>query len=291
MVEPYPSNSAAANGFGSRHLREDEARLLYEADYSVPLDMRVPGSWTLSAGGVLVPPPPTEAKRRVEIARIRSGLPESSHNLPRYAPNSKALWTAYFGRHHADQLITTNRVGPHGCHNSEGRCQWCGIPGCTFEVVLEHIEGGNTPRYNYPPPPNFSRRRDSTWTPRRMETVTSSSFRGSSSCPRYAGLLALFPVKPEPQETLLGRHTHNTNIVINEPGSSTRLVRTKSEPGLLPVKQEHLAMAAADEATLKWGAGRLRPGGDREPASKKHVVGWKTDERKKHVVSWKTDER
>ncbi|KAE8779540.1 Homeobox protein KNOX3 [Hordeum vulgare] len=102
MVERFPDGGAAANGFGRRHLREDEARLLYEVDYLALPDMRVPGSWRLSAGGVPVPPPPTRADRRAEIARIWSGLPESSRNLSQYAPNNNAMWTTYFDRRHAN---------------------------------------------------------------------------------------------------------------------------------------------------------------------------------------------
>ncbi|KAE8816305.1 hypothetical protein D1007_06154 [Hordeum vulgare] len=62
MAARYPGDGAAANGFGRRHLREDEARLLYEAEYLAPPDMRAPGSWRLRAGGVPVPPPPTGAE-------------------------------------------------------------------------------------------------------------------------------------------------------------------------------------------------------------------------------------
>ncbi|KAE8793563.1 Homeobox protein KNOX3 [Hordeum vulgare] len=114
MTERYPDDGAAANGFGRRHLREDEARLLYEAEYPGPRDMRVPGSWRLNVGGVPVPPPPTGAERRAEIAHIRSDLPENSRNVPRYAPDSGALWTAFFDRQHADQLAATNGAEPRG---------------------------------------------------------------------------------------------------------------------------------------------------------------------------------
>ncbi|KAE8808195.1 Homeobox protein KNOX3 [Hordeum vulgare] len=112
MVERFPGDGAAANGFGHRHLREDEARLFYEADYPATPDMRGPGSWRLSVGGVPVPPPPSGADRRAENAHICSGLPESSRNLPRYAPDSNALWTAYFDRCHANHLAATNGVKP-----------------------------------------------------------------------------------------------------------------------------------------------------------------------------------
>ncbi|KAE8776294.1 SEC12-like protein 2 [Hordeum vulgare] len=82
-----------------------------------------------------------------------------------------------------------------------------------------------------------------------METAMSSS---SGSRSRSSGSPALLPVKPELQETLLGRRTRSTDIVINEPLASSRLVKPKTEPGLLPVKQDHLTMAVADEAALKW---------------------------------------
>ena len=50
MAERFPGDGAVANGFGRRHLHEDKARLLYEAEYPVPPDMRVPGAWRISAG-------------------------------------------------------------------------------------------------------------------------------------------------------------------------------------------------------------------------------------------------
>ncbi|KAE8772411.1 hypothetical protein D1007_55622 [Hordeum vulgare] len=211
-----PDDCAAANGFGQTHLCEDEARLLYEVEYPAPPDMRVSGSWRLSAGSGPMPPPLTTAERRAQIARIRSALPESSRNLPR-------------------------------------RCEWWGIPDRTLDVVLEHMEGGNTPRYKYPPPPAFTHRHDSSWTSRRMETATSSSSGGSASGPHSSGSPALLPVKPKPQETPLGRRTRIADIVINEPRSSSRIVRPKTESGLLAVNKEHLAMATDDdEAALKW---------------------------------------
>ncbi|KAE8818741.1 SEC12-like protein 2 [Hordeum vulgare] len=75
----------------------------------------------------------------------------------------------------------------------------------------------------------------------------------SSSCgSRSFWSLTLLPFKPEPLETPLGRRTRNSDIVINEGGSSSCLVKPKTEPVLLPVEQEHLDMAAVDETALKW---------------------------------------
>ena len=82
MAEHFPGDGAAVNGFGRRHLHKGEARLLFEAEYPVPPDMRVPGAWRISAGGVPVPPPPAE------IARIRASLPRATREGPRYVPDS-----------------------------------------------------------------------------------------------------------------------------------------------------------------------------------------------------------
>ena len=94
MAERYPG--AAVNGFGRRHLQEPGACLLYEAEYPAPPDMRVSGTWRLSAGGVPVPPVPEGAARRAEIARICSSLTKELRNEPRYAADSHGLWTMYF---------------------------------------------------------------------------------------------------------------------------------------------------------------------------------------------------
>ena len=91
MAGRFPCDGVAANGFGRRHLHEDETRLLFKAGYLVPPDMRVPGAWRISAGGVPVPPPSTGAMRRAEIARIRASLPLAATEGPRYVPDSP-LW-------------------------------------------------------------------------------------------------------------------------------------------------------------------------------------------------------
>jgi hypothetical protein len=58
-----------ANGFGRRYLHEWEARALYEARYMVPPYFRCPGTWRLSAGGILISPVPHGAARRAAIHR------------------------------------------------------------------------------------------------------------------------------------------------------------------------------------------------------------------------------
>ena len=51
MAERYPSEGAAANGFGRRWLQDWEAHMLYEAGYPVSSDWRVPGEWRVSGVG------------------------------------------------------------------------------------------------------------------------------------------------------------------------------------------------------------------------------------------------
>ncbi|KAE8815552.1 hypothetical protein D1007_07018 [Hordeum vulgare] len=210
MAERYPGDGAAAGGFGRRHLRGDEARLLYEPDYPTLPDMRVSGSWRLSVGGVPVPPPPTGADRTSPTAT----------------------------RCHANQLAATNGVEPRGWHNSRGSANVGVSPAAPWRP-------SSTSRAATRPRTTILHRRGNSWMPRKMETATSSSC-GSRSC--SSGSLALLPVKPEP----LGRRTRNVDILINEPDAYSRLVKPKTEPGLLSVKQEHPAMAADDEAALKW---------------------------------------
>ena len=74
MAERYPGDEAAANGFGRRFLHPEEARMLYEAGYPTPPDMRVPSDCRLSAGGV--PPPPEGADRVYAIQDVHAGLSE-----------------------------------------------------------------------------------------------------------------------------------------------------------------------------------------------------------------------
>jgi hypothetical protein len=47
-----------ANVFGHRYLHEWEARGLYETRYMALSDFRCPSMWTLSAGGIPIPPVP-----------------------------------------------------------------------------------------------------------------------------------------------------------------------------------------------------------------------------------------
>ncbi|KAE8809867.1 Homeobox protein KNOX3 [Hordeum vulgare] len=214
--------------------------------------MRVSSSWRLSAGGVPVPPPPCGADRRgrahLIVAARGFAEPVEVHARQQHVVDG-VLRTppCRQARHH-------QRCWPRDRLNSEGRRLWWRVPGRTLEAVLEHIKGTNSPRLEYPTLPSLSRRRSSSWTPRRMEIASSSS---SGSRSHSSGSPTLLPIKPESLETPLGWRTRSGGIVINEDGSSSRLVKPKTESTLLPVKQEHLDMAAlkwARESRRRWSA-------------------------------------
>ena len=81
----------------------------------------------------------------------------------------------YFQRRREEQIAATNDVVPRGRFNTDDRRKWWGVPGRTLEAILDHIETDNVLRLEYPQRPSFSRRRGSSWTPRRMEPGSSSS--------------------------------------------------------------------------------------------------------------------
>ena len=101
----------------------------------------------------------------------------------------------------------------------------------------QHAEAG------VPRSPTFSRRRGSSWTPRRMDPASSSS----------SGSPSLLPVKPEPQDAPISRRTRSCGIRITESSPiSARLVRPRVESGL-PAEYEAIARSDfSDKAALKW---------------------------------------
>ena len=100
MGEHFPSDGAAANGFGRRTLHEWEAHLLFEANILTPPNMRAPGRWKLSTGGVAIPPLPDIDVRpdyfADEVDRVRVSLMEEQQALPQYATSNHEAWAEYF---------------------------------------------------------------------------------------------------------------------------------------------------------------------------------------------------
>ncbi|KAE8790398.1 Homeobox protein KNOX3 [Hordeum vulgare] len=112
--------------------------------------MCVPGAWRLSAAGVPVPPPSSDAECHTEIMQIHVSLLEDARQQPRYAADNQSLWKAYFQRCPVDQLMSINDTPvPRGRLNSDNRHQWWCVPGRTLLSILEYIEGGNETPLEY----------------------------------------------------------------------------------------------------------------------------------------------
>ena len=94
-MERYPADTAAANGFGRNWLQDWEARLLYEAGYPVPPNMRDPSNWRLSQMGLLVSPVPTGADRLAEIHASRERMTDEQRANPIWDQENNVSWNAY----------------------------------------------------------------------------------------------------------------------------------------------------------------------------------------------------
>jgi hypothetical protein len=85
----YGSDDGAANnGFGRRSLHQWEGRLLYAAGYRASSDIRAPGGWCLSAGGVPIPQPPQGAALDAAIVKVLEGMSDEQRAKPRFYPDN-----------------------------------------------------------------------------------------------------------------------------------------------------------------------------------------------------------
>jgi hypothetical protein len=153
-------DGAANNGFGRRSLHQWEGRLLYAAGYMAPPDFRAPGGWRLSAGGILIPLPPTGAA----IVEVIETMSDEQRADPRFYSDNRQAWTAFFRRRYEHELAAYDGPPPPPARNNAVGChRWWSAPGRTLEFVLEHIERDNDPVLEMPPPPRptLSRRRGS----------------------------------------------------------------------------------------------------------------------------------
>jgi hypothetical protein len=164
--------------------------------YPAPPDFRVPGGWRLSAGGIPIPPPPTGAALDAAIDEIIEGMSDEQRADPRFYADNYPAWNAFFRRRYERKLAAYDGPPPPPArNNATGRRQWWSTPVRTLEAVLAHIERGNSPVLEMPPPQRLmlSRRCGSSWMPRRMASVSSgsassgsarSASRSSASTPR-----------------------------------------------------------------------------------------------------------
>jgi hypothetical protein len=177
-------DGAANNGFGRRSLHQWEGRLLYAAGHPAPPDFRVPGGWRLSAGGIPIPPPPTGAALDAAIDEIIEGMSDEQRADLRFYPDNYPTWNSFFRRRYERKLAAYDGPPPPPArNNAAGRRRWWSARGRTLEAILAHIERGNSPVLDMPPPqrPTLSRRRGSSWMPRRVASVSSGSASSGSA--------------------------------------------------------------------------------------------------------------
>jgi hypothetical protein len=159
---PPDDDGAANNGFGRRSLHQWEGRLLHAAGYMAPPDFRAPGGWRLSAGGIPIPPPPTGAALDAAIDKVLETMSDEQRAEPRFYPDNREAWTAFFRRRYERELAAYDGPPPPPARNNAAeRRRWWSAPERTLEFVLEHIENGNDPVLEMPSAPRptlFSRR-------------------------------------------------------------------------------------------------------------------------------------
>ncbi|KAM0861583.1 hypothetical protein ACQ4PT_045803 [Festuca glaucescens] len=144
-MDHQEQEGAAANGFGRCWLQVAEARALWNVHYPIPPDMRCPGGWVLSRGGLPVPPVPTRSARAVAIYDHFWGqLTPEERNDPRWSPDNNHAWTAFFEGEREDRLAAYDGSGdPPANNNASGRRRWWSAPGRTLAWVLSYIADGN----------------------------------------------------------------------------------------------------------------------------------------------------
>jgi hypothetical protein len=240
-------DGATNNGFGRRSMHQWEGRLLYAAGYMAPPDFRAPGGWRLSAGGILIPQPPTGAALDAAIDEVIETMSDEQRADPCFYPDNREAWTAFFRRRYERELAAYDGPSPSPArNNAAGRRRWWSAPGRMLGFVLEHIERGNDPVLEMPPPPRptLSRRCGSSWMPRCMASGSSGSVSFGSATRSASQSSASTPrtVKQEPAST----HRRNIGALVIREGA-----RTVSLPRRRKPRKDAAAKAASDLAEAK----------------------------------------
>jgi hypothetical protein len=239
-------DGATNNGFGRRSLHQWEGRLLYAAGYMASPDFHALGGWRLSAGSILIPPPPTGATLDAAINEVIEMMTDEQRADLRFYPDNREAWTAFFRCWYERELAAYDGPPPPpACNNDAGRHRWWSAPGCTLEFILEHIERGNDLVLEMPPPPprpTLFRRRGSSWMPRRMASGSSGSA-SSGSAMRSASRSSTSTPRTVKQEPLSAPPWRNSGALIIREGA-----RTVSPPRRRKPRKDAAAKAASDLA-------------------------------------------
>jgi hypothetical protein len=243
----YPSDDdgAANNGFGRRSLHQWEGRLLHADGYMAPPDFRAPGGWCLSAGGIQIPSPSTGAALDAAIDEVLETMSDEQRADPRFYPDNREAWTAFFRRRYERELAAYDGPPPPPArNNAAGRRRWWSAPGRMLEFVLEHIERGNDPVLEMPPAPRptLTRHRGSSWMPRRMASGSSGSA-SSGSVTRSGSRSSASTPRTIKQEPATAPRRNSGALIIREGGA-----RTASPLHRRKAKKDAAAKAASDLA-------------------------------------------
>jgi hypothetical protein len=210
-----------------------------------PPDFRAPRGWRLSAGGIPIPPPPTGAALDTAIDEVLETMSDEQRVDPRFFPDNREPWTSFFRRRYERELAAYDGPPPPPARNNAvGRRRWWSAPGRTLEFVLQHIEEGNDPVLEMPPAqrPTLSRRRGSSWMPRRMAASGSSGTASSGSATRSGSLSSALTPRTVKREPATAPRRNSGALVIRDGG-----VRTSSPPHRRKASKKDAAQKAAFE--------------------------------------------
>jgi hypothetical protein len=142
-------------------LTYQQAEELCASNYPCPLGYRVPAGWSLSTGGMPVPPVPHGTARRAAIINhyYLDLTPEQRMN-PRWHPDNQQTWDAFFINQRERALARYQEDGlpPGNFHEADRRLWWGGR---TLQSIMDYIMSGDIPRLRYP---DYQSRRPTTAT-------------------------------------------------------------------------------------------------------------------------------
>jgi hypothetical protein len=157
------------------------------------------------------------------IDEVLEGMSDEQRADPRFYPEKYQAWMAFFRRRYEWELAAYDGPPPPLVrNNAAGHRRWWSASGHTLEAVLVYIERGNSPVLGMPSPQplTLSRRRRSSWMPRRMASRSFGSASSGSASRSASWLSASTPrtVKQEPLSAPPWRPRH--------PRGGTHLVST-----------------------------------------------------------------
>jgi hypothetical protein len=127
----------------------------------------------------------------------------------------------FFCRRYERELAAYDGPPPPPVRNNAVGCRrWWSAPGRTLEFVLGHIEHGNNPVLEMPPPlrSTLSRCRGSSWMPRRMASGSSGSA-SSGSATRSGSRSSASTPRTVKQEPATAPRRNSGALVICEGGA------------------------------------------------------------------------